>query len=181
MQPDDVARANLEQLIRDQANAVDLNARDLDGLWLKVLETEGSLIPEGLQIASQPMSTAAPHDMAAMIGESADLIALAEDYESPALMRALSGHYIAPVPGGDLIRSPEILPTGRNIHAFDPFRMPTAFAMSEDAKQASLLQAKLGRTRVDVVTTLSGICCRCRLICWQRLHWPVHRRMNRSR
>jgi magnesium chelatase subunit H len=32
------------------------------------------------------------------------------------------------VPGGDLIRSPEVLPTGRNIHAFDPFRMPTAFA-----------------------------------------------------
>jgi magnesium chelatase subunit H len=43
-------------------------------------------------------------------------------------MRALSARYIEPVPGGDLIRSPEVLPTGRNIHAFDPFRMPTAFA-----------------------------------------------------
>ena len=43
------------------------------------------------------------------------------------------------MPGGDLIRSPEILPTGRNIHAFDPFRMPTAFAMQEGAKQAALL------------------------------------------
>ena len=28
--------------------------------------------------------------------------------------------FVAPVPGGDLIRSPEVLPTGRNIHAFDP-------------------------------------------------------------
>ncbi len=54
-------------------------------------------------------------------------------------MRALSGHFIAPVPGGDLIRSPQIVPTGRNIHAFDPFRMPTAFAMAEGAKQADLL------------------------------------------
>jgi magnesium chelatase subunit H len=43
------------------------------------------------------------------------------------------------VPGGDLIRSPDILPTGRNIHAFDPFRMPTAFACREGAKQADLL------------------------------------------
>ena len=211
MQPDDAARADLERLIRDQANAVDLNARDLDGLWLKVLETEGSLIPEGLHIVGQPMSAAAQHDMAAMMEEGADLSALAEDHELPALMQALSGHYIAPVPGGDLIRSPEILPTGRNIHAFDPFRMPTAFAMSEGAKQAELLLvtpdsvprtvamvlwgsdniksdgvpigqalalmgatprfdnfgrlagadliplAKLGRPRVDVVMTLSGI------------------------
>ena len=60
-------------------------------------------------------------------------------FQLPALMRALSGHYIAPVPGGDLIRSPEIVPTGRNIHAFDPFRMPTAFAMAEGGKQADLL------------------------------------------
>ena len=53
--------------------------------------------------------------------------------------RALSARYIAPVPGGDLIRSPEILPTGRNLHAFDPFRMPTAFALADGAKQAELL------------------------------------------
>ena len=54
-------------------------------------------------------------------------------------MRALGGHYIAPVPGGDLIRSPEILPTGRNIHAFDPFRMPTEFALRDGARQAQRL------------------------------------------
>ena len=36
---------------------------------------------------------------------------------------------IKPCSGGDIIRSPEILPTGRNMHAFDPFRMPTIFAM----------------------------------------------------
>jgi magnesium chelatase subunit H len=48
---------------------------------------------------------------------------------------------LAPVPGGDLIRSPEILPTGRNIHAFDPFRMPTAFALLDGAAQAERLIA----------------------------------------
>jgi magnesium chelatase subunit H len=32
-----------------------------------------------------------------------------------------------------------VLPTGRNIHAFDPFRMPTAFALADGMKQAQKL------------------------------------------
>ena len=139
----DNQRADLEQLIRDQANSVDMNARDIDKLWLKLLETEGSLITEGLHVVGKPLSDAARADMLRFMppGEAANRAAelLKEDHELPALMRALSGHYISPVPGGDLIRSPEIVPTGRNIHAFDPFRMPTAFAMSEGRKQADLL------------------------------------------
>ena len=139
----DNQRADLEQLIRDQANAVDLNARNIDKLWLTLLETEGSLITEGLHVVGRPMSDAARADMMRLMpaGEAAGRAVelLKEDHELPALMRALSAHYIAPVPGGDLIRSPQIVPTGRNIHAFDPFRMPTAFAISEGRKQADLL------------------------------------------
>ena len=143
----------LEQLIRDQANAVDLNARDIDALWLKLAETEGALITEGLHVVGRPLSGAARADMARLMpdGEAAKTATalLEEDHELPALMRALSARYIPPVPGGDLIRSPEIVPTGRNIHAFDPFRMPTAFATSEGTKQADLLlktHAQLPRT-----------------------------------
>ncbi|MEO0930932.1 MAG: cobaltochelatase subunit CobN, partial [Pseudomonadota bacterium] len=143
MGADDDQRPDLEQLIRDQANAVDMNARDIDALWLKLAETEGALITEGLHVVGQPLSGAAQADMKRLMpeGEARDRASelLKEDHELPALMRALSGHYIAPVPGGDLIRSLEIVPTGRNIHAFDPFRMPTAFAMAEGAKQADLL------------------------------------------
>ncbi|WP_439155336.1 magnesium chelatase subunit H [Yoonia sp.] len=139
----DGQRADLEQLIRDQANAVDLNARNIDKLWLTLLETEGSLITEGLHIVGKPLSAAAQADMKRLMppGEAADKAVelLAQDHELPALMRALSAHYIAPVPGGDLIRAPQIVPTGRNIHAFDPFRMPTAFAIAEGRKQADLL------------------------------------------
>ncbi len=139
----DDQRGDLEQLIRDQANAVDMNARNIDALWLKLAETEGALITEGLHVVGRPLSAAARADMMRLMpeGEARDRAAelLKEDHELPALMRALSAHYIAPVPGGDLIRSPEIVPTGRNIHAFDPFRMPTAFAIAEGAKQADLL------------------------------------------
>ncbi len=140
---DDPARADLARLIRDQAGAVDLDGTDPDRLWLTVLETEGSLIPDGMHIVGRPMSPEARAQMVALMpeGEARNRAArlLSEDHELPALMRALSARYIPPVPGGDLIRSPEILPTGRNIHAFDPFRMPTAFAMEEGAKQADLL------------------------------------------
>jgi magnesium chelatase subunit H len=145
MEAGDSARDDLEQLIRAQANAVDLNARDIGKLWLTVLETEGSLIPDGLHIVGRPMSAAARHDMISLMpdctpAERARIDGLlAGDNELDALMRALSARYIPPVPGGDLIRSPAILPTGRNIHAFDPFRMPTTFAMAEGARQAQLL------------------------------------------
>lgn len=55
--------------------------------------------------------------------------ALQTDSELPAIIRALDGDYIAPVVGGDLLRTPEILPTGRNLHGFDPFRMPSTSAL----------------------------------------------------
>lgn len=59
--------------------------------------------------------------------------------ESAAILKALDGHFIPPVTGGDLIRSPEILPTGRNIHGFDPFKIPSRFAIRDGAEQAARL------------------------------------------
>jgi magnesium chelatase subunit H len=64
---------------------------------------------------------------------------LADDHEVPALLRALDGRYVRPAPGGDLLRTPAILPTGRNIHGFDPFRIPSAFALRDGAQQAQRL------------------------------------------
>jgi len=64
---------------------------------------------------------------------------LAVDTEVGAMLRALDGRYIRPAPGGDILRTPAVLPTGRNIHGFDPFRIPSAFAVKDGAKQAQLL------------------------------------------
>ncbi len=64
---------------------------------------------------------------------------LAKDHELPAIVRALDGRYLRPAPGGDLLRTPQILPTGRNLHGFDPFRIPSAFAVRDGARQAQLL------------------------------------------
>ena len=67
---------------------------------------------------------------------------LGQDHELPALIAALDGRFIRPVPGGDLLRSPEVLPTGRNLHGFDPFRIPSAYAMADGARQAARLLAR---------------------------------------
>jgi magnesium chelatase subunit H len=79
----------------------------------------------------------------ALIEQAAKLAAtaglLAEEHELGALIHALDGGFIRPVPGGDLLRTPEILPTGRNLHGFDPFRIPSAYACTTGARQAARL------------------------------------------
>jgi magnesium chelatase subunit H len=64
---------------------------------------------------------------------------LSQDHELGAILHALDGGFTRPAPGGDVIRTPAVLPTGRNIHGFDPFRLPTAFAVADGARQAALL------------------------------------------
>lgn len=64
---------------------------------------------------------------------------LARDSELPAIVHALDGGFVRPVPGGDLMRTTDILPTGRNLHSFDPYRMPSRYAMIEGAAQADEL------------------------------------------
>ncbi len=67
---------------------------------------------------------------------------LSKDHELPALVHALDGGFVRPAPSGDLIRAPQILPTGRNLHGFDPFRIPSAFAIADGARQADRLLAR---------------------------------------
>ncbi len=67
---------------------------------------------------------------------------LAEDHELPALVHALDGGFVHPAPAGDLIRTPQMLPTGRNLHSFDPFRIPSAFAVADGARQAARLLSR---------------------------------------
>ena len=64
---------------------------------------------------------------------------LQEDHETAGLLRALDGRYTPPAPAGDLLRMPQVLPTGRNLHGLDPFRLPTRFAVQEGRQQAERL------------------------------------------
>ena len=54
------------------------------------------------------------------------------DFEMQSLLRALDGEYVLPGPGGDPIRNPGVLPSGKNIHALqpDPQAIPTKAAIA---------------------------------------------------
>jgi magnesium chelatase subunit H len=151
-------RAALERLIQAQAAAVDLAAAEpawgaaaatgIRQLGDAVRELETALIPHGLHVVGEPPSAAARAELLDAAGiddpqRRAELDGLlAADHELPALLHALDAGYVRPAPGGDVLRNPEVLPTGRNIHGFDPFRIPSAFALHDGARQAERLIAR---------------------------------------
>jgi magnesium chelatase subunit H len=156
LEPGTDEASDLAQLIQAQAASVDLSeaeplwddhAKRIATLQNAVLELEYTLIPHGLHIVGEPMGDEERRSTleslkdagvdAARLEEAAEM--LGRDFELDGLIHALDGGFIRPVAGGDLIRAPEIMPTGRNIHGFDPFRLPSSFALKDGAKQASLL------------------------------------------
>jgi magnesium chelatase subunit H len=58
------------------------------------------------------------------------LYRITHDHELRNLLRSLTAGYIPPSPGNDVVRNAGIVPTGRNIHALDPYRVPTPAAMA---------------------------------------------------
>ena len=62
---------------------------------------------------------------------------LAETGEIEALLAGLAGGFIAPGPGGDPVRNPQV-PSGRNLYAFEADKLPTASAY--DAGEQALEQ-----------------------------------------
>ncbi len=125
----------------------DLAAR-IDHLGHALLDLEYTLIPHGLHVVGSPPDAearAATLDAAGVTDPARRATLdelLATDHEIPALLHALDGGYLRPAPGGDLLRNQDVLPTGRNLHGFDPFRIPSAFAVRDGARQADRLLAR---------------------------------------
>ena len=59
--------------------------------------------------------------------------------ELESLVRALRGEFIEPGPGADIIQNPDILPTGRNTHAVNPYSVPSAAAFARSEAVANSL------------------------------------------
>ena len=158
LEPGAEQRDALGELVQAQAASVALAAAEpawgaaaeteIAKLGAALMELEYTLIPQGLHVIGQPPSAEERADMldAAGVtepGERARLDALlAEDHELPAVIHALDAGYVRPAPGGDLLRTTEVLPTGRNLHGFDPFRLPSLFAVQDGARQADRLLAR---------------------------------------
>jgi len=165
--------ASLAVLIQAQAAAVELARPEpqwgsetplqIAALIPKLLELEYTLIPSGLHVVGVPPVEAERREMleAAGITDPAEFSRLdalmAHDHELPAILHALDGGYLHPVPGGDLLRTPEVLPTGRNLHGFDPFRLPSAFALQDGARQADRLLARHAEENLGVPETVAMV------------------------
>lgn len=144
----------------------------IERLRSELLTIEKTLIPHGLHVAGEAPSEGERLELLAAMAEAQadkplDAHALAQvekklcdNHELDALTRALDARFIAPVAGGDLIRNPDILPTGRNIHGLDPCRMPTGFAVRDGVRQAKVLldrlQADQGKLPETVAMVLWG-------------------------
>jgi magnesium chelatase subunit H len=150
-------RAALADLVHAQAAAVDLATaepawthadEEIARLGNALLELEYTLIPHGLHVIGEPPAAAQRAELLDAAGitdpvRRATLDALlAADNELPAMLHALDGGYLRPAPGGDVLRSTDVLPTGRNLHGFDPFRLPSVFALGDGALQADRLIAR---------------------------------------
>jgi len=152
----DVERAALGGLIREQTATLELE--DDDAAWqsdadaavatlaARLDELRDTMIPTGLHVVGEALPESAREEwMQALAGsasaEDLDKVRreLGRDSELPAILHALDGGFIRPAPGGDLTRTTDILPTGRNVHSFDPYRIPSAFAMRCGAAQATEL------------------------------------------
>jgi len=98
MLDDDAARPELAALIREQAEILDFSETDIDALWLKLLETEEALVPEGLHVLGEELSD---HQCQSYVDAIDGLgsedqtklfKALKKQSEIPALMDALAGN-----------------------------------------------------------------------------------------
>jgi magnesium chelatase subunit H len=153
----------LISLVQEQAAALDLCAAtppwvgearaEVDAVRSRLLELEYALIPLGLHVVGEGMPVAARADTIRAIRESLaepmsddeaarlDRV-LAEDHEIPGILRALDGRYLPPAPGGDLVRTPKVAPSGRNMYGFDPYKVPSAYALLDGRTRADALLAR---------------------------------------
>ncbi len=154
-------RATLAALLQQEAAGLELATaepawapedidREVERVRASLLELEYALIPLGLHTVGEPMtgealqSTLQALEAAGTTGPALERAAelLSEDHEIPGLLRALDARFVPPAPGGDLLRSPQVLPTGRNLYGFDPYRVPSAFAVLEGQRRAAQLLAQ---------------------------------------
>jgi magnesium chelatase subunit H len=123
---------------------VPLSAEERVDMLLAIAESSHGRRPERALIENLVSGKAASTDRGVAGDTMMDELAaidrhLAADTEMAGILHALDGGFIRPAPGGDLLRTPAVLPTGRNLHGFDPFRIPSAFAIRDGARQAARL------------------------------------------
>lgn len=90
----------------------------------------GSAVFASITGGARPSAERLPF-IEALVAEGAGLLHALRDNtgEMDSLMKVLEGRYLPSGPGGDLVRDGiNVLPSGRNIHSIDPWRIPSEMA-----------------------------------------------------
>ncbi len=103
---------------------------------LELEDSQLEAMMDGAAVKADGVSAEVMESLAGVAGQ------LKSNDELPAILHALDGGFVRPAPGGDLLRNPDVLPTGRNLHGFDPYCLPSAFAVREGRGQAEDLLAR---------------------------------------
>jgi cobaltochelatase CobN len=118
-----------------------------------VTEMQESFMPLGLHVFGRDWNDEAIETMlASMIGDSdidadtrqewRDLLAASPAAERGHWLAALEGRFVPPGLGNDPIRTPEVLPTGRNFHALSGDLIPTRVAWSLGSEMAAIARGR---------------------------------------
>ena len=136
-----VGEAPCREEQRDMLQSIALASHEID---LDPETTAALLDGEAPKAIAERLAADAPEDDGERLLAACEQLArtaamLGTDTEIDAILHALDGRFIRPAPGGDLLRTPDVLPTGRNLHGFDPFCLPSRFAVRDGARQAQTL------------------------------------------
>jgi magnesium chelatase subunit H len=97
-----------------------------------------------------------PGTLAPLWAYLAELLAnMTDEQELNGIVRALRGGYIPPSPANDVVRNPAVVPTGRNIHGLDPFRVPTPAAQDAGERLMFELVERLTREQGHMPETVA--------------------------
>jgi magnesium chelatase subunit H len=123
-------RAAVRALVQESTDSQG-RVKEVQNVMEKALGGMFGQAPYRKALASQGFAKAAEDKMLEPLFEYLEfcLRQVVADNELGALVDALDGQYIEPGPGGDPIRNPGVLPTGKNMHALDPQSIPTTAAV----------------------------------------------------
>ena len=128
--PSPAERVDLLMSFADASGGVRLDRAMVEALVAHGLPPQGSMASHAPSASGTPALSVDGHAALpdrALLERLADMDRLmAEDHELDGIVQALDGRFLRPAPGGDLLRTPAILPTGRNLHGFEPVRLPSA-------------------------------------------------------
>jgi len=82
---------------------------------------------------------------------------ITQDHELKNLLHSLNAGYIPPSPGNDVVRNEHVVPTGRNIHALDPYRIPNSTSIAAADALVEKLLAHLTKEQGSMPETVAMV------------------------